>query len=276
MIFHSSKLMLTAALSSMCVISSVPVEAGCHGRSGGSSYGSSYSSHSSYRQPVYSSPGYSQPVYAQPIYSQPVYPQFQPDNIQTQPLQQFGSGQPGGSASGPATRSTTAAGQSQFAIPGTAAPGTSVVQTGGVQSPNNEAPVNSSSNDAQQSALQALGGFAPPQDTNVALAASPSTALQTVQTQQPSFAGKWTANLANGARIQLALQADGTFSWTAVNKEGQSSVFQGTYAVENGSLSLTRSNDSQKLSGIVTTTGANTFSFKLSVAQSPSIDFVRG
>jgi hypothetical protein len=69
---------------------------------------------------------------------------------------------------------------------------------------------------------------------------------------------------------------DGSFRWTANNKDGQSSVFQGTYHIENGSLSLTRNNDGQKLSGSVTTTGTNAFSFQLLVAQSSSLDFVRG
>ena len=120
--------------------------------------------------------------------------------------------------------------------------------------------------DAQQSALQALGGFGPP-----ATAATQSTPVP-----QMPLAGMWTANLANGSRVQLALQADGSFSWTAVNKDGQSSVFQGTYTMQNGSLSLTRGNDGQKLDGSMTLTGPNTFSFQLSAAQSGSLDFVRG
>ena len=93
---------------------------------------------------------------------------------------------------------------------------------------------------------------------------------------QMSLAGVWTAQLANGSRVQLSLQADGNFSWTAVNKDGQSSVFQGTYAMQNGSMSLTRGNDGQKLDGTLTLTSANTFRFQLIAAQSASLDFVRG
>ena len=125
-------------------------------------------------------------------------------------------------------------------------------------------------NDAQQSALQALGGFAPPQT------ATTQAAVQVPQTQQPAFAGTWTANLSNGARVQLLLQADGNFSWTAVNKDGQSSSFQGTYNMDSGNLSLSRSTDGQKLSGSLTNSSSDKFTFKLSDAQSSSLDFVRG
>jgi hypothetical protein len=181
--------------------------------------------------------------------------------------------QPGHIANGPAAGPAMVNGQSPMGSPGSAVPGASANQPAGVQAPSNAPGANPSYNDAQESALQALGGFAPPQATT---SASPETMQQTVQTPQPSFTGTWTASLANGARVQLALQADGSFSWTAINKDGQSSVFQGTYAVENGSLSLTRNNDGQKLSGTVTPTGTNAFSFQLSVAQSSSLDFVRG
>ena len=124
-------------------------------------------------------------------------------------------------------------------------------------------------NDAIQSALLALGGFAPPQT------ATTEAVAQASPTQQPAFTGSWTANLSNGARVQLLLQADGSFSWTAVNKDGQSSSFQGTYSMDNSSLSLSRSSDGQKLSGNLTNSDANKFSFKLSDAQASSLDFVR-
>ena len=123
---------------------------------------------------------------------------------------------------------------------------------------------------AQQSALQALGGFAPPDAVAAQAATDPQAA------PQMSLAGVWTAQLANGSRVQLSLQTDGNFSWTAVNKDGQSSVFQGTYAMQNGSMSLTRGNDGQKLDGTLTLTSANTFRFQLTAAQSASLDFVRG
>ncbi len=355
MILHSRNLLLKSVLGGLFLASAVPVEAGCHGRSGGGSYGSSHSSshnvysshvHSYpvYQQPVYSQPSYPQPVYSQPVYSQPqpvygssqpVYSQSQPVYNQSQPVYgqpqqqpQYGqvqqqvqqgmptqsgyptqqtystSGQPiqngamqgntiqmaqagspligQGAGSSMMGGQTQVAGQPQFSQQGNVAQGNPMLQNGSIQNVSmpsgnagsvqaGAAPVNPSLANAQQSALQALGGFAPPQ------AAVESSAMSTnVPGQQNPMAGSWTASLPNGARVQLALQADGNFSWTAINKDGQSSVFQGTYAVENGALSLTRGNDGQKLQGSMTMTGSNTFSFKLAADQSAALEFVRG
>jgi len=264
-----------------------------------------------YQQPVYAQPGFPQPGYGQP---QAVYGQPQPQTFpQSQPLQQpqF-QGQPqslqqpqmqgGVATNGTPINGNLAGGQPQLqqqqvqlqqpqqlpqqqlqagtapaaapqafvpqnAVPAIAAP---------VQSPTGVAPNGNLSaspapeNDAQQSALQALGGFAPPQNAAV------QSAIDVPQTPQSTFTGAWTASLSNGARVQLSLQADGNFSWVAVNKDGQASSFQGTYSIENGSLSLSRSTDGQKLTGSMTPSGANNFSFKLSDAQASSLDFVRG
>ncbi len=113
---------------------------------------------------------------------------------------------------------------------------------------------------AQTSALQALGGFAPP---------------QTAQVQTPAHVGNWSATLGNGASVQLVLQADGSFSWSATNKSGNASTFQGSYTVGNGSLTLTRANDSQRLAGSMTTTSNNAFSFKLAGNNAAGINFTR-
>ena len=156
---------------------------------------------------------------------------------------------------------------SQNAGPALAAP---VQSPAGVAPNGNLAASPAPENSAQQSALQALGGFAPPQNASV------QSAIEVPQTPQLTFTGAWTASLSNGARVQLSLQADGNFSWVAVNKDGQASSFQGTYSMENGSLSLSRSTDGQKLTGSLTPSGANNFSFKLSDAQASSLDFVRG
>jgi hypothetical protein len=255
-------------------------------------------------QPVYQQPVYQQPVYSQPTYPQPTYPQSQPVYSQAQP--QYGSapptvtvssqqsypinGQPpqagsmpgnsgafpGGPVSGaPVSGSAfpvSAPAPAQNQIPGMQPPANAAYGNSAPinSAPVNAAPVNPAIIDVQQSALQALGGFAPPD----AVAAQAATDSQSAP--QMSLAGVWTAQLANGSRVQLSLQADGNFSWTAVNKDGQSSVFQGTYAMQNGSMSLTRGNDGQKLDGTLTLTSANTFSFQLTAAQSASLDFVRG
>ncbi len=305
---HSHKLILKAVLGGLVLASAVPADAGCHSRSSGHSYGSSHSSHQAYSRPVhsvpvyhkpvyrevYQQPVYQQPVYQQPVYPQPTYPQPQPVYSQAQP--QYGSapptvtvssqqsypvnGQPlpadsmpGNSVGFPGTPVSgsafpvSAAAPAPNQIPGMQPP---VNAASGNGTPVNAAPVNPAIMDAQQSALQALGGFTPPDAVAAQSATDPQAA------PQMSLAGVWTAQLANGSRVQLSLQADGNFSWTAVNKDGQSSVFQGSYAMQNGSLSLTRGNDGQKLDGTMTLTSANTFSFQLTAAQSASLDFVRG
>jgi len=325
MIRYSHQLLLAAVLSGFSAMSAGTVDAGCHGRSGGSYGGSQSSGHnysqSSYHSPVYSRPVYQPPVYSQPsypqqVYSQPSYPQSgfaqqtaypQSSYGQTQPLygqqpqqlpqaQQAPTLQPLQQTQQLAPQlpqqtqlSQVQGGNVQLNVSQTGLTQTGFAQAGAPQSLNQansaptqvplQAPTSASAptvgnsapvNDATQSALLALGGFAPPQT------ATTQAVAQAPQTQQPTFTGTWTANLSNGARVQLLLQADGNFNWTAVNKDGQSSSFQGTYSMDNGSLSLSRSTDGQKLSGSLTSSSANNFSFKLSDAQASSLDFVRG
>ena len=266
--------------------------------------------HPVYTQPVYSQPAYPQLVYPQPSYpqsgypqqtvhSQSIYGQSQPQHRQLPQLlpqtQQAPTLQPSQMSQPLAPQQQlqqTQAGQApvpQAQVPGGAAqPNASqavgALQNFGLTNPaptqavtqapaSTNAPATGSTasvNEVQQSALVALGGFAPPQ------AATTQSAVQVPQTQQPAFAGTWTANLSNGARVQLILQADGNFSWTAVNKDGQSTSFQGTYRMDNENLSLSRSTDGQKLSGSLTNSSPDKFSFKLADAQSSSLDFVRG
>jgi hypothetical protein len=123
--------------------------------------------------------------------------------------------------------------------------------------------------DAQSSALEALGGFAAP------AAAAPSEAPTQAASEQPSYVGEWVASLANGSRVQLSLKSDGNFLWTAANKDGKASSFQGSFTISDGSLSLARSSDNQKLSGSMATTGPNGFSFQLAGAKAPALEFVR-
>ena len=153
-----------------------------------------------------------------------------------------------------------------IAAAGPVAPG---VAQAGSPAPLNSSNMSAATADAQQSALQALGGFAPPQ------AAAAQSATITPADQGSVLSGNFTANLSNGARVELSLQADGRFNWVAVNNAGQSSNFQGTYRMDNASLSLSRSNDGQTLSGSLTTNGPNSFGFKLADANSSSLNFVR-
>lgn len=117
-------------------------------------------------------------------------------------------------------------------------------------------------NNAQNSALQALGGFAPPEQ-------------EPAEAPAPALAGSWTASLGNGAKVQLTLQADGTFSWTATNAQGQPSSFSGRYTLGTGSLTLIRGNDNQQLAGLVTNSTGNAFSFKVAGNNTASINFSR-
>jgi hypothetical protein len=81
--------------------------------------------------------------------------------------------------------------------------------------------------------------------------------------------------MANGARVQLSLNADGNFSWSAINSAGNSSTFQGSYQFDGTTLTLNRSNDNQKLAGVLTFNGVGAFNFKLSDAQAGSLQFTR-
>ncbi|MFI4875478.1 MAG: hypothetical protein ACIALR_09080, partial [Blastopirellula sp. JB062] len=127
---------------------------------------------------------------------------------------------------------------------------------------------NASTPNAESSALAALGGFAPPQAEAPQSPGSENAPL-------PAHVGRWSAKLANGATIQLDLNANGSFNWSAVNKNGASSSFQGTYEIADGSLTLIRSSDNQKLAGSLQTSGNDAFSFQLADQQAAKLDFVR-
>ena len=227
-------------------------EAGCHGSRGG------YSSQHHYHRPNY---GYAAPNYSyaqpQPIHVvrpvQPIQPIQQQQFDQQQPLaqQQFAPQQ-----QQTPVQQQLAPQQPQTPVQQQLAPQqqqTPVQQQLAPQQP--QAPAN-----AQTSALQALGGFAPP---------------QTEQAQTPGHVGNWSATLGNGANVRLVLQADGSFNWSATNKSGNASTFQGSYSVANGSLTLTRAGDSQRLAGSMTTSGNNAFSFQLSGNNAAGINFTR-
>ena len=89
----------------------------------------------------------------------------------------------------------------------------------------------------------------------------------------PDHVGNWVANLPNGAKVRLVLEAQGSFQWTVINGDKTNS-FQGTYNVDSGSLTLIRSTDSQKLAGSLTRKD-NGFNFKLGGEKDAGLDFVR-
>jgi len=133
--------------------------------------------------------------------------------------------------------------------------------------PQQSAPAPAQSGNVQMTALQALGGIAPPQ------AAPAQTAP--VQAQTLGYIGNWTATLGNGANVQLALQNDGSFSWSATNKTGTASSFSGRFTIGNGSLALIRGNDNQRLEGNMTNSGQDAFSFKVAGNNAAAISFSR-
>ncbi|TWT34306.1 hypothetical protein [Blastopirellula retiformator] len=224
------------AVATIVVAFSTQTEAGgCHSKGGGYGFKSNYTpSHfNHYQKKNYSS--YRQPIYHhQPRFvSTPPNPAPQPFPQQQQPAQQ-----------------------------------PQVQQQAPAAQPQQQAPVN-----AETSALEALGGFAPP-------AAQPEASQPVVTTpvatnDLPEHVGRWSANLANGAKIQLDLNANGSFSWSAINKSGSTSSFQGTYEINSGSLTLIRSTDNQKLAGSLQTSGANAFSFQLADNNAAKLQFVR-
>ncbi|MFN8707196.1 MAG: hypothetical protein ACK50J_10985 [Planctomyces sp.] len=124
--------------------------------------------------------------------------------------------------------------------------------------------------DAERSALEALGGFAAPAET------TPSEVTASAEApSQPAHIGQWRAALPNGSNVQLTLQADGNFVWVATSKDGSNSSFEGTYSVGQSSLILVRSSDNQKLTGAMTLTGSDGFSFQLNSKKAAALNFVR-
>lgn len=130
---------------------------------------------------------------------------------------------------------------------------------------NNAAPAQLS---AQESALQALGAF------GVDEAEASSSVTPEPQAEVGFHVGNWTAILANNVSVQLTLQANGAFRWTA-NAKGKSSSFEGTYNLNGGSLQLSRSSDNQQLNGSFTRTNSGGFNFKLQGKDDQGLNFAR-
>jgi hypothetical protein len=88
-----------------------------------------------------------------------------------------------------------------------------------------------------------------------------------------SHVGNWGVSLPGNQRVELTLNEDGSFVWTA-SKNGKSNSFQGQFRLENGTLTLVRSNDLQQMKG--SWTGAeNKFTFKLDGATTGGLAFAR-
>ncbi|MEQ9411454.1 MAG: hypothetical protein RIK87_27310 [Fuerstiella sp.] len=258
----SQKTLLTAAIALGTTLASFSDAEAC-GRRRSSGYSGGYSSYSrshSYGYNRYSH--YQQPIQVvqpvQPIaQQQQIAPQpfVQQQPVAPQPLQQpVAAPQTQLQPVAPQTQS-----QTQLQPQTTPTPQNAPVQPNSSTQP--QAPAN-----AQLSALQALGGFAPP--------ATPTTQPQP-QPQTPVHVGTWSASLGNGATVRLVLNSDGTFTWSATNKAGSTSSFSGSYTVSNGTLTLNRSNDNQQLAGNFNTSGNDAFSFKVAGNNAAAINFAR-
>ncbi len=85
--------------------------------------------------------------------------------------------------------------------------------------------------------------------------------------------GAWQVSLPGNQTIQLVLNDDSSFVWTA-SKDGKSSSFEGRYVLENGRLTLVRANDQQQMSGSWNQTDRGA-SFKLDGTNSSALEFSR-
>lgn len=224
-----------------------------------SSYYPSYSQPSHYRQPVYQQPV--QPiVQQQPV--QPVQQQFPQQQVQQQGFQQQTVAQQQ-IQSQPAQQQPVQSQPVQTAQ--TQQP--QQVQAQPQQTQTQPAQTQPQTSSAQQSALQILAGFEGTDATE--------TTATTPQPQVQAFTGigTWSASLTNGSTVTLQLDADGTFIWNAV-KSGKPSTFSGTYILNGGTLTLTRT-DNQKLTGTLLAANTNGFTFKLDGVKDNGLQFAR-
>ncbi|EAQ79162.1 SRPBCC family protein [Blastopirellula marina] len=240
---------LIAVIALVVSLSTQSEAGGCHSSRGGHGFSQSLH-HNQLRSQYQHQHTYRRPTYVAP--RQPIAPpqQFSQQPI-SQPGQPFDPGQPQQQAP-----------QGQSFAQGQPQP----QQQAPAAQPQPAAPTTGSAN-AEISALEALGGFAPPQ--------AESTTPVAENNALPAHVGRWSSTLGNGARIQLDLNANGSFNWSAANKDGGTSSFQGTYEITNGSLTLIRSTDNQKLAGSLETNGNDAFSFQLADQKAAKLEFVR-
>ncbi|TWT78929.1 hypothetical protein CA13_03260 [Planctomycetes bacterium CA13] len=242
----------------------------------------------SYSQPAYHQPSYSQSVYSQPAYQQPTYApatsqvSYQSLPIQAAPIQaapiQAAPVQAAPVQSAP-TQSVPRPRVVSQPTPKTqrnSSPGRSVAAA---QKPSVVVQQATTSTNSESSALQMLASLNAPATENAATTASQipefTAAASPTSTSQPvaSHVGSWKVSLPGNQSVDLKLNNDGSFAWTAT-KEGKSSSFSGQFRLENGQLTLVRSNDLQQMTG--TWTGSeNSFTFKLDGATNGGLSFSR-
>jgi hypothetical protein len=255
---------------------------------------------------VYTNRTFSQPVYAQPACTTPAYPQSQVvyrQPVQSQPpAQPIGTPiqsssivpqsqpmaqQPTGAANPRATANLPPSPSQQSPIqqpvsqqPASQQPVSqqAASQQTGIQNTAPRQTGNAQSN-AEASALQLLASMSQPESSDTTSATDSPQIPQfgpakATASSKADHVGTWKVTLPGNQAVQLALNEDGSFSWTAT-KNGKSSRFQGQYRLEDNRLTLVRSADLQQMAG-TWTNRKDGFTFKLDGAANGGLDFNRG
>jgi len=143
-----------------------------------------------------------------------------------------------------------------------------------ITSPQASVPTNSDTGTSTElSALQMLASISVDEETTDAVAVQIPEFAAAAMPAIADQVGTWTVLLPGNQSLTLVLNQDNTFAWTAV-KDGTSSSFEGQYRLEDGRLTLVRSNDLQQMSGSWNGEGAN-FTFKLDGATNSGLGFAR-
>jgi len=273
---HFKTFVVAAATLAATTLQTIPAQA-CGPRGGGRggfSVGYSRVGISVSRAPVYRTvqpqpryvqpqPVCAQPAYAQSGYAQPIPPQ--PTQM-SQPAPVVG--QQGVPQSNPVVTSTQPA-----IAPPNSAPAVQQPEASANAAPSNAASTN------EASALQMLASISTNDTTSSNDTSVTQSTAQIPQFTAPTSAasnphtGTWKVNLPGNQSVELLLNDDSSFRWTAT-KDGKSSSFQGQFRLENGRLTLVRSNDLQQMTGTWSGQDAN-FTFKLDGATNSGLAFIR-
>ena len=138
------------------------------------------------------------------------------------------------------------------------------------------------SGDAQSSALAALAsltnqsstGNSAPAKTVDATTDVPQFAPATTAAAKTSgdHVGIWTSTLPSKAVITLSLNQNNLFAWQVRDASGKVTKFEGQYRINDGRLTLVRSQDLQQMAGTWKTNNSG-FTFKLDGSNNSGLEF---
>lgn len=173
----------------------------------------------------------------------------------------------------------TQAGQPAAVVPNNPSPQTSF-PVASPQSPNPAVTANSRisgdsqpAQDVAQTALQLLGSMSQGEVSQATSDSSEQQIPQFAPSGSPSHIGVWKVNLSDNQSVELTLNADDTFVWTAT-KQGKVSTFSGDYRLKDGLLKLVRKGDLQQMSG--TWKGKDSqYTFQLQGSSTAGLGFTR-